>query len=80
MSQIKQVLRQHLQGSRIKTIERDTGVSRNTIKVYLFKIRKMDVSIEQLLELPDPELEARFHSGNPAYRDGRYDQLRNKLD
>lgn len=80
MSQIKQLLRLHSQGKKIKEIARILGMSKNTVKVYLEKYVKLRLSIEDLVKLADPELETRFHSGNPAYCDNRFEQLKQKLD
>jgi len=81
MSQIKQLLQMHQQGYRIKTIARSIKMSKNTVKAYLQKISMMPVSIEELLTLEDPELDAKLHAGNPAYKENkRYDHLKSKLN
>ena len=80
MSQIKQLLQLNQQGKSIKYIARSTGLSRNTVKVYLSKVRALDTDISILLGLDDPVLEARFHAGNPAYKDPRYDHLKPRFD
>lgn len=80
MSQVKQLLRLHKQGYKIKAIARKQGLSKNTVKRYLQKVDAAGWSIDVLLALEDPELEAKFHSGNPAYKQDRYEQLKNKLD
>jgi transposase len=80
MSQIKQVLRQYKQGVKIKTIARNSSISRNTIKAYLKKIKMANWSIVELLKLDDPELNKKFHAGNPAYKEDRYDRLKDRLD
>ena len=80
MSQIKQLLRLHQQSSSIKSIARKTGLSRNTIKSYLSKLKGLKMDIPELLELEYPVLEAKFHAGNPDYKDPRYDQLKSRLD
>ncbi len=80
MSQIKQLLRLYQQGNSIKSIARNTGLSRNTVKTYLSKLDALKTDIPALLKLEDPVLEAKFHAGNPAYKDPRYDQLKSRLD
>lgn len=80
MSQIKQLLRLHQQGWKIKTIARELALSKNTVKVYLQKLKAGGWSISSLLAMEDPVLEAKFHAGNPAYKESRYQQLKDKLD
>lgn len=80
MSQIKQLLRLHQSGWKIKAIARELGLSKNTVKAYLKKVQAGDWTINSLLELDAPVLEAKFHAGNPAYKDPRYQALKNKLD
>ena len=69
MSQVKQLLRLHRQGWKVKTIARGLGLSKNTVKNYLEKVRTANWSIDALLTLDDPVLETKFHTGNPAYKD-----------
>lgn len=80
MSLVKQLLRMHHQGKGHKTIARALGVSKNTVKNYVVKVKVGRIPIEALLSLEDPELEAALLSGNPAYRDTRYQPLKDKLD
>lgn len=80
MSQIKQLLRLHKQGKGKKTIALSLGISKNTVKAYLNKLDQVKMDINTLLEMEDPVLEAKFHPGNPAYKDGRFDHLKGKLD
>ncbi len=80
MSLIKQLLRMHLNGNGYKTIARTLSISKNTVKRYVAKVNEGRVPIKNLLALEDPELEAMFFSGNPAYRDLRYIALKPQLD
>lgn len=81
MSQIKQLLRLHKEGCGRKEIARHLGISKNTVKAYLRKLSSLKCGLDDLLELEDPVLEAKFHAGNPAYKDNdRYDVLKSKLD
>ena len=80
MSQIKQLLLLHQKGKGIKFIARTLSVSKNTVKVYLAKTAALPLSIEQLLALEDPLLEAKYHAGNPAYKDTRFEYFKEKLD
>ena len=80
MSQIKQLLQLHKQGNSIKHIARSLSVSKNTVKAYLVKLSALKLSIDDLLALEDPELEIKFHAGNPAYKDDRFEHLKSHLD
>lgn len=85
MSQIKQLLMLQEQGKGIKTIARTIGISKNTVKGYLQKLdalsskRDNPLTVQQLIHLPEPELEAIFHAGNPAYKDDRYTLVKDKI-
>lgn len=80
MSQIKQLIRLNLQGKGKKTIARNLNISKNTVKVYLDKLRSSKFKISTLLSMDDPVLEAIFHPGNPAYKDTRFEELKDRLD
>lgn len=79
MSQIKQLLRLHKVQTPIKRIARELGISKNTVKGYLAKLREGGHGIDALLALEDPVLEGVFHSGNPAYKDPRYEHMSGRL-
>jgi transposase len=80
MSQIKQLLQLHQQGRSIKFIARSLGISKNTVKSYLSKTASFPQDIKVLLGMEDPVLEGKFHAGNPAYKDERYEHFKGKLD
>jgi len=79
MSLVKQILRMHHRGKGHKTIARALGVSKNTVKSYINKVKVGRVPMAKLLALEDPELEAALFPGNPAYRDPRHDGLKTQL-
>lgn len=80
MSTIKQLLQLHKKGIGKKAIARSLNMSKNTVKAYLDKLQASKLDIDTLLALDDPILEARFHSGNPAYKsDNRYEHLIGKV-
>ena len=56
MSQLKQVLRMLAQGEAFKRIERDTGISRTTIKRYHRLIHTRALNVDELVLREDPEL------------------------
>ncbi len=80
MSQVKQILQLHSQGFGNKTIARNLGISKNTVKSYLIKYRSSKLSLNTLLKMEDHALEKVFHPGNPAYKDQRFEVLKSKLD
>jgi transposase len=80
MSQIKQLIRMHQRGAKIKTIARVLGISKNTVKSYLRKLETLKESHQELLKLDDPVLESCFHAGDPAYCDTRYASIEHRLD
>ena len=79
MSQIKQLLQLHKQGESIKSTAKNLGISRNTVKAYLAKFKDLNVGIDMLLALDDPILEKKFHAGNPAYKDNRFEEIKNDI-
>jgi len=85
MSQIKQLLIMHKQGRGKKTIAKALGMSKNTVKAYLLKLEllingKGHDTLDSLLTLEVPLLEAKLHAGNPAYKDDvRYDDLQDRM-
>lgn len=80
MSQIKQILFLLKAGKGVKTINSITGIARNTIKSYRDKVKLLNIDIDVLLKLEDPLLEGRFHAGNPAYSDNRFEVLKALID
>ncbi|MBN1951681.1 MAG: hypothetical protein JW801_10790 [Bacteroidales bacterium] len=54
-------------------------MSKNTLKVYLQKLYLIRMIIDELLAPEDPELEKKFHGGNPADKDPRFEYWRQKL-
>jgi len=80
MSQIKQLLLLYKQDKAKKTIARTLGMSKNTVKTYLQKIEGGKFDVDALLKMDNPKLEATLFSGNPSYKDDRYEQLKNNLD
>jgi len=79
MSQIKQLLRLRQQGHGKKKIAGILSIGINTVRTYLRKLEGLDEDIETLLALEDPVLQARFHAGNPSYKEDRYELLKDDL-
>ncbi|MDQ3534768.1 MAG: IS21 family transposase [Bacteroidota bacterium] len=87
MSQIKQLILLYQQGKGRKTISRTLGISKNTVKAYLNKLKSLTslkegkgYSLEELIQLENPVLEAKFHPGNPAYKDERFDYFKAHIE
>jgi transposase len=80
MSQIKKMYLLLKAGKWVKTIVSITGIARNTVRSYKAKLALMDVDLDELIQLDDPVLEARFHAGNPAYSDNRFEELKVLID
>lgn len=80
MSQVKQLLRLHKAGKGNKSIAGILGISKNTVKTYLRKAEASGLDVDALLQLEDPVLESKFHPGNPAYKQERYEYLKDHLD
>lgn len=80
MSNIKQLLQLHKQGKSKKSIARILEISRNTVRAYLEKLSQIQMDIDDLLALENPELEKQFHAGDPAYKEERYVLLKSRLD
>ncbi len=55
-------------------------MSKNTVKAYLQKISNAKQNLDDLLNLEDVVLETKFHPGNPAYTDNRFEYLQQHLD
>jgi transposase len=79
MSQIKQLLQMHHQGCSIKNIARTLGMSKNTVKGYLRKLAANGDTCPELIKTEEPLLAKRFHAGNPAYKDGRYEHMEERF-
>lgn len=80
MSQVKQIFQMYKQGAGRKTIARDLNISRTTVKSYLEKYYSSKLSLETLLKMEDHTLEKVFHPGNPAYKDGRFENIKTNFD
>ena len=67
MSKIKEVLRlKYLNQLSNRQIQSITGVSRNSVANYVNGFIALDVSLEEVLELRDTELETLFHPNKPT--------------
>lgn len=79
MSKIKQVLIMHRNGMSNRKIASALGIDKCTVNEYVRKARTCTLSLEALLLLEGPELEAQMFAGNPAYTDERMKHFLAKL-
>ncbi|WP_423126725.1 IS21 family transposase [Gaoshiqia sp. Z1-71] len=79
MSQLKQILRLHQSGLSNRQIGKELGIYKGTVNNYMQKIASGKLDIGELLTLDDPVLEGRFHAGNPAYLEDRFNELKQML-
>lgn len=79
MSQLKQILRLHQSGLSNRQIGKELGIYKGTVNNYMQKIASGKLDIGELLTLDDPVLEGRFHAGNPAYLEERFNDLKQML-
>jgi len=79
MSQLKQILKLHQSGLSNRQIAKELGIYKGTVNSYLSKIKAGKLDIDELLSLEDPVLEGRFHAGNPAYLEERFNELKQML-
>ncbi|MGL4520698.1 MAG: hypothetical protein ACRCUJ_13780 [Phocaeicola sp.] len=67
MSKIKQILRYDQEGVSHRKIAKIVGVNRETVGNYVRKSHADPMSLDQLLNIGDIELEFRLKAGSPAY-------------
>ena len=79
MSKIKQVLLMHRNGMSNRAIAKAAELDKCTVNEYIRKIKADPLSLEALLSLEEPELEAHMFAGNPAYTDERMKDFLDKL-
>lgn len=79
MSKIKQVLIMHRDGMSNRAIAKEAGLDKCTVNEYIRKVKADPLSLEALLLLEEPELEARMFAGNPAYADERMKYFLDRL-
>ena len=79
MSKIKQVLQLSGNGTSNRQISKDLGINKETVNNYVRFFKSDSLTLKEALKLEDPELEARFRAGNPAYTDPRHETFLNEL-
>lgn len=79
MSKVKQILRLHADGVSNRKIARSLGIYKETVNNYIQKIKNHEYDLDKLLSLEDPELERILFAGNPAYKQERFDEFKEKI-
>lgn len=79
MSTIKQILRLHSQGKKIKFIARNCGVSKNTVKRYLGLVSSSPYDLKAILAMEEPALDALFSSSEKQPDVERLEYLMQKM-
>jgi transposase len=79
MSKIKQLLHLHSQGESNRNIAKTLGLDKETVNVYVRKIKANSFEIKELLLLEDPVLEGKFMAGSAAYTDERFEVFKTLL-
>jgi len=79
MSKIKQLLQMRQQGVSNRKIALNLELDKETVNVYVQKIKVHELSINELLKLDDPILESKFMAGHAAYKDERFEKFKTLL-
>jgi transposase len=79
MSRIKQVLQLSENGVSNRQIAKDLDINKETVNNYVRFFINDPLTLKQVLNMEDPELEARFRAGNPAYTDYRHQTFLDEL-
>jgi len=79
MSRIKQVLQLSENGVSNRQIAKDLDINKETVNNYVRFFGNDSLSLKEVLKMEDPELEARFRAGNPAYTDYRHQTFLDEL-
>lgn len=69
MSKIKQLLLLHKQGVSNRKAALLIDIDKETANKYINLAKADELPLDALIAMPDPILEYRFRSGNPAYTD-----------
>ena len=77
---IKQIYRLYSQGKGKKTISRELGISKNTVKKYLAILENMPDQTENILQQEDEALSKYVHRQNTQNENRRYHYLVSQMD
>lgn len=79
MNKIKQALRLHLDGDSNRSIGRKLDLYKGTVNKYITLAESCGIPIPALLAMEEPEIERVLTGGSPAYSDGRFQDLKERL-
>ena len=79
MNKIKQALRLHLDGESNRSIGRKLDLYKGTVNKYITLAESCGIPIPALLAMEEPEIERVLTGGSPAYSDGRFQDLKERL-
>ena len=79
MNKIKQALRLHLDGESNRSIGRKLDLYKGTVNKYITLAESCGIPIPAVLAMEEPEIERVLTSGSPAYSDGRFQDLKERL-
>ena len=79
MNKIKQALRLHLDGESNRSIGRKLDLYKGTVNKYITLAESCGIPIPALLAMEEPEIKRVLTGGSPAYSDGRFQDLKERL-
>lgn len=79
MRTVKQVIILHEQGLSNRSIAKHCDLNKETVNRYIRKLQALGLPTKTLLDMDDPELEAKFFAGTPAYLQRKFERLKSRL-
>ena len=80
MHQVKQLFQMYSQGISFRRISELSGISRNTIKAYLKRLKQIQLPLSAVLLLSEIELNDLFGTSSKVTVDTRHKYLLNRLE
>lgn len=79
MEQIRSIIQQKIKGASIRSITRNTGLSRNTIRFYLRTVEAKGYNLANVLEMDDQSLAKLYYQEETTVANTHYLTLQSKL-
>jgi transposase len=76
MSKIKQLIQLHESGVSNRRIAQALSLDRETVNIYIRKMKAGQMQIAELMKLEEPVLEGKFIAGTAAYTDRRFEAFK----